>query len=298
MSDMKDAFYFPHDSNAKDDPKCITLIEQMGLEGYGIYWVLLEMLRDQPTYRYPLELIPAIARRYNTTPEKINAVVFDYGLFVIEDDLFSSVSFLRRMETFEWRREVAQNAGKASAKARLKAAKNSVDGFFQPSLPQLSDDLGDLHTESGGKVIPIGEKTNNPTGVEQSFNGSSTGAERPSNEIFERRKKERKESNQRKEIKKEEIELAPPLILGSLRNVLLTQDELDRLSRDFPNEIDYAIEWLSLYIDEKGYKIRGKTHNACFRRWAMLAARQRKAAELNFNEQQKRMAPRQTMQKI
>ena len=37
--------YFPHDSNAKDDPKCMVLIDQLGMEGYGIYWVLIE-LRD------------------------------------------------------------------------------------------------------------------------------------------------------------------------------------------------------------------------------------------------------------
>ena len=72
---MKDAYYFSHDSNAKDDPKCVLLIEQLGLEGYGIYWVLIEVLRDQPNYSYPVELLPALARRYNTTAEKIKTVV-------------------------------------------------------------------------------------------------------------------------------------------------------------------------------------------------------------------------------
>ena len=37
--------YFPHDSNAKDDPKCMILIDPLGPEGYGIYWVLVEILR-------------------------------------------------------------------------------------------------------------------------------------------------------------------------------------------------------------------------------------------------------------
>ena len=27
----KDAFYFSHDSDAKDDPKCMLLIEELGL---------------------------------------------------------------------------------------------------------------------------------------------------------------------------------------------------------------------------------------------------------------------------
>lgn len=54
----KDAYYFTHDSNAKDDPKCALLIDQLGMEGYGIYWMLIEVLRDQPDYKYPLALLP------------------------------------------------------------------------------------------------------------------------------------------------------------------------------------------------------------------------------------------------
>ena len=96
---MKDAYYFSHDSNAKDDPKCVLLIEQLGLEGYGIYWVLVEILREQDEYRYPLSLVPAMARRYNTTTEKMRTVIMQYGLFSIEnDEFFYSDSLLARMD--------------------------------------------------------------------------------------------------------------------------------------------------------------------------------------------------------
>lgn len=50
MNMSKDAYYFTHDSNAKDDPKCALLIDQLGMEGYGIYWMLIEVLRDQPDH--------------------------------------------------------------------------------------------------------------------------------------------------------------------------------------------------------------------------------------------------------
>jgi len=96
---MKDAYYFSHDSNAKDDPKCVMLIEKLGMEGYGIYWVLIETLREQPEYCYPMSLIPALARRYNTTEDSMRAVVADFGLFeVTDDDHFFSPSLMRRME--------------------------------------------------------------------------------------------------------------------------------------------------------------------------------------------------------
>ena len=77
----KDAFYFSHDSNAKDDPKIVLLIESLGLEGYGIYWVLVEILRDQEDFRYPMSLLGAIARKYNSTADKVKAVVINYALF-------------------------------------------------------------------------------------------------------------------------------------------------------------------------------------------------------------------------
>ena len=80
----KDCYYFPHDSNAKDDPKCVLLIEQLGMEGYGIYWMLIETLRDQPDYTYPVANIPALARRYNTSAEKVRTVVFNYELFTVK----------------------------------------------------------------------------------------------------------------------------------------------------------------------------------------------------------------------
>jgi hypothetical protein len=127
----KDAYYFPHDSNAKDDPKCVALIEQLGMEGYGIYWVLIETLRDQPDYRYPFALIGAIARRYNTQAQKVELVVRNYGLFVVdEQEFFLSDSLNRRMEKVDAMRQNAINAGKISAQKRLAmvVAKDATNG--------------------------------------------------------------------------------------------------------------------------------------------------------------------------
>lgn len=126
---MKDAYYFPHDSNAKDDPKCVWLIEQLGLEGYGIFWILVETLRDQPNYKYPLALIPALARRYNTTAEKMKTVVTQYGLFEVtqEGDFFFSSSLDRRMSDFDRKREIARFAGKKSAEKRRMLNAGSTD---------------------------------------------------------------------------------------------------------------------------------------------------------------------------
>lgn len=114
----KDAYYFPHDSNAHDDPKIIKLNGALGLEGYGIYWLLLELLRDQPGYQYPVELIPDIADRYKTTKEKLSAVVYNFKLFEYDQVNFWSPSFIRRMQIREEIRQVRSLAGLKSGEAR------------------------------------------------------------------------------------------------------------------------------------------------------------------------------------
>jgi hypothetical protein len=140
----KDAYWFSHDSNAKDDPKVVMMIEQLGLESYGIFWVLIETLRDQPEFRYPLALIPAIARRYNTTSEKVKAVIMNYGLFDIEQDLFFfSHSLINRMlphiekkeqarlaAHIRWQKqkELAENTGIDADAMRTHSDRNAIRG--------------------------------------------------------------------------------------------------------------------------------------------------------------------------
>ena len=116
---MKDAYYFPHDSNAKDDPKCIMLIEELGMEGYGIFWMLIETLRDQPEYKAPVSMIPGLARRYNSTAEKVKAVVIRYELFEVdEDEFFFSESFTRRMKYIDEKRQKRSIAGRKGNEVR------------------------------------------------------------------------------------------------------------------------------------------------------------------------------------
>jgi hypothetical protein len=122
----KDAYYFPHDSNAKDDPKSIMLIEELGLEGYGIFWVLIETLRDQPEYKAPMSMLPALGRRYNSSGEKFRAVVSRYGLFEVDNnEFFFSKSFGKRMEAIDKKRKELSDAGKLGNKIRWQSGSES-----------------------------------------------------------------------------------------------------------------------------------------------------------------------------
>lgn len=121
MEKKKDAFYFSHDSNAKDDFKCMLLIEELGLEGYGIFWILVETLREQDCFKYPIRLLPSLSRKYNTTLTKMEVVIRNYNLFRIdEENFFFSESLNRRMVLMDKAREQRKLAGIASGKARKK----------------------------------------------------------------------------------------------------------------------------------------------------------------------------------
>ena len=118
-NEKKETCYFSHDANAKDDFKIMLLIEELGLEGYGIFWILIETLREQQNYKYPLKLLSVLARKYNTTLAKLEVVVRNYNLFLIEDDcFFYSSSLNRRMQKMEGVREQRVLSAKIGAQKR------------------------------------------------------------------------------------------------------------------------------------------------------------------------------------
>ena len=61
----KDTFYFSHDYNAHNDVKILYMRHQLGMEGYGIYWFLIESLADAGGF-LPLDLIPVLAHIFDT----------------------------------------------------------------------------------------------------------------------------------------------------------------------------------------------------------------------------------------
>lgn len=87
----KDAFYFPHYSNARNDRKLKRVIKDLGIEGYAIYFMILEVLRDQPNFKYPIKDIDLLADEFGTTDAKLRVVISNYELFTVDtnQDFFS-----------------------------------------------------------------------------------------------------------------------------------------------------------------------------------------------------------------
>lgn len=130
MASKKDTYYFSHDANALSDPKILAMRCDYGLEGYGLYWAIIEMLRNEATYKLPLNknTYRAIKIQTGTTidvEKYVNDCIKEYGNNETENGLFNtdgksfwSASLLRRMEQYETLKEKRSQAGKKAMQNR------------------------------------------------------------------------------------------------------------------------------------------------------------------------------------
>lgn len=100
----KDAYWFRHDANARNDIKIIELRSLHGYEGYGIYFAILEVMREQTHYSIPEAKIGMVGVALGESPQKVSAIINDcvsIGLFAREGELIYSPSFVARMSKWE-----------------------------------------------------------------------------------------------------------------------------------------------------------------------------------------------------
>ena len=101
---MKNDQYIPHEVSMRSNSQVINLIEAEGAAGYGFYWALLEYLRAQNHYTGDIRAIKNIARQMKIRIDKAIRILNDYGLFVVENTLFSSQFLNERMVSFDRQR--------------------------------------------------------------------------------------------------------------------------------------------------------------------------------------------------
>lgn len=178
----KEGFYFPHFCNARHDRKIKRLRKELGVEGYGIYFMLLETLRDQHDLRYPLEDIDLLAEEFNVSEQKVRVTICNYQLFEIDDDQkFFSPKMLLYLEPYYRMKEQRREAGlKSAAKRKLNESSTTVQHPF-------NDRSTKERKEKESKVNKIKEKENK----EESFWASALSVSRF--DLFNRWIKHKKE---------------------------------------------------------------------------------------------------------
>jgi len=117
----KSTYYFSHDYNAANDVKILFMRQQLGMEGYGIYWYLIEHLADAGG-RLPLKIIPVLAMQMQSQEIKIRAVISEFELFEIVDDTFFSIRLLNNLDRVNDLKINNSIKGKLSAEKRKSTA--------------------------------------------------------------------------------------------------------------------------------------------------------------------------------
>ena len=121
---MKDAYYFPHDSNARNDQRLIKIRMKHGMEGYGIYFGIIEILREQENYALWKSDIESVSFDLRADIEIVNDVIHKHNLFEWKFDdgkdegYFYSASLKRRMEKLDLIKEKRAIAGAKGGKAK------------------------------------------------------------------------------------------------------------------------------------------------------------------------------------
>ena len=108
----KDAYYFPHDSNARNDQRLMKIRMDYGITGYGVYFGIIEILREQTGYYLNRGDIDGIAFDLRVEKDVVDDIIKSYDLFEIDGDIWYSRSLKRRMERLDERRQKLSKAGR------------------------------------------------------------------------------------------------------------------------------------------------------------------------------------------
>lgn len=135
----KDVYYFRHDANANADLKMKGLRRKFGWQGYGWFWYLIELLRNEPGYKldYNENTFAALADDFKCEPSDVQQFI-DHciqttKLLEAHNGHFFSNRLVRDMLYVQEIREKAALAGMQSGRKRR--------GKKQQTLNERSTDV-------------------------------------------------------------------------------------------------------------------------------------------------------------
>ena len=119
--------YFSHDYNARDDEKMPKLLSEVGYEGYGIYWAVVEMLYKNDGY---MQLdCKSIAFALHCDSICLTKVINDFDLFINDNGRFYSESVLKRLGIREEISKKRSNAAKIKWNASAEQKQNKSNAI-------------------------------------------------------------------------------------------------------------------------------------------------------------------------
>jgi hypothetical protein len=124
----KDAYYFPHDANAQNDEKCLFLISELGMHGYGLYWAFIEAMHETSDGRLKVNLLNGFSIRFNTSKDlllQFYNTAITLSLFVTDGEYYWSERVIQNKSIFDEKRLKKSKAGTLGMQSRW-ATNNNV----------------------------------------------------------------------------------------------------------------------------------------------------------------------------
>ena len=215
----KNTYYFSHDCNARNDEKILVMRSIYGLEGYAMYFMIIEILREQADFKLkdtkylPNALAVQLGTDVETIQKFLNDCCDEFNLFVREDGFIYSESLNRRMGIID---EISKKRKEAASK-RWENMQNEC---------KCNANAYSLHTEN--------EKTackSNANALQNPKNAMQKNANKiKENKIKENKIKDIDIYNNKKEKEKKEKSFSA--LSGNLGESEKPPDELGQLLRD------------------------------------------------------------------
>jgi hypothetical protein len=222
--------YFPHDSRASEGDT-LTIIEgQFGIVGYAFWFKLLERISCADNLvidvRNPAKW-ELLAAKIRITPED-GLVIMDKlaELDAIDAELWREHKIIWCQNLVDRVVDAYRNRKHLIPQKPVIDVRNRVSDVRNPAISPKTPEI--LH------------------------------------EMPQRERKGKERKGNKKEINKEKK--SPPQKYGEFQNVLLTDQEFQKLKSRFPGDFEKRIENLSTGIASKGYKY--VDHYAAILRWA------------------------------
>lgn len=112
----KDAYYFPHDTNARNDERILFLRYKYGLSAYAIYFLIVEIMHEQSDGKLSYRLLDGLCQQINVDKTLLHDFYNDCiecGLFKTDGEKYWSERVLRNKTHFE---KVKNDKSKAGSK--------------------------------------------------------------------------------------------------------------------------------------------------------------------------------------
>ncbi len=130
--------YFPHDFNARNDIKLKKVNMQLGLEGIGLYWCIIEYLYENDGYLTLDEDINLLAYELRIEKDLIINLIENFDLFKKQKNKFYSPSVLSRLETINEKSNVnRENVLKRWKKAQENGSINEIQPNYRGNTTVL-----------------------------------------------------------------------------------------------------------------------------------------------------------------